>query len=203
MCVSKETSLKVFLIGLLSSIVLYKNGEIYQSICIFTISLLQLAEYFMWKDIKGESHVYKLGNLLGLLGLLLQTVGFRIIIGKLDYIQYANILFFGYVIFKYIKAGYPKTTETSNGHLRWGFWEVLTKRETIYGLLLYLIGLCSSGSTDGYRHPVYAVFIWAFLLLISINITGSNIYSVDKWGSMWCYTSNMVGPILALQSLKI
>ena len=64
--------------------ILHSNGKTFQAVNVFCVALVQLAEYFMWKDIKCETNVYKFGNLLGT-------------------IHYILIAFMVYIAIKYIK----------------------------------------------------------------------------------------------------
>lgn len=53
MCYNKEVSITSFIVGAGLSILVYKRGDKYDkhvACFLFTIALMQLAEYFMWID---------------------------------------------------------------------------------------------------------------------------------------------------------
>jgi hypothetical protein len=194
MCISEQTSLNTFLIGLSSSIFLYSKGSVLQAANIFALSLMQLAEYFMWKGV-CPSNFDKIGNLIGILSLALQCVLIPLTVKNVNVIHMSIILFFLYIAVKYVRAGYPCTTETNKGHLRWGFWDVVSKTDILIGAPLYAYGILGLTGT-----PLSLKLLYTFIFLFAINITGANLYNVDKYGSIWCYMVNIGGPLLVFNN---
>lgn len=195
MCISEKTSLNTFLIGLLSSFILYSRGHNYQANNVVVLALMQLAEYFMWKG-KCPSDFDKFGNILGILSLMLQCVSIPLWTKKIKPVHISIILFFVYVAIKYARAGFPCAKEDTKGHLRWGFWDVVSKTDMMVGLPLYFYGISGLIGT-----PLSLKILYTFILLVAVNTTGANLYSVDKYGSIWCYMVNIGGPLLVLKSV--
>lgn len=196
MCISQDISIKTFVIGALSSFILYSKGHWLQANNLFMLALMQLSEYFMWKGIDCPSRFNKIGNLLGLFSLLMQCVSIPIITKNIKPIHVSIILFFIYIAIKYIKADFPCAKEGSRGHLRWGFWDVVTRPDMIIGLPLYFFGISGLIGT-----PLFLKILYAFILLFSVNVTGANFYNVDKYGSLWCYITNIGGPLLVFKTV--
>ena len=196
MCISQDVSIKTFAIGALSSFILYQKGHWLQANNLFMLALMQLAEYFMWKGIDCPSVFNKFGNLLGLFALLMQCVSIPIITKNIQPVHLSIILFFIYIAMKYIKADFPCAKEDSRGHLRWGFWDIVKRSDMIIGLPLYFYGIAGLVGT-----PLSLKILYTIILLFSVNVTGANLYNVDKYGSLWCYMANIGGPLLVLKSV--
>ena len=195
MCISQGVSIKTFMIGALSSFILYQKGHWLQANNLFMLALMQLAEYFMWKG-KCPSNFDKIGNIIGLFSLMLQCVSIPLWTKKIKPIHISIILFFVYIAIKYAKAGFPCAKEDTKGHLRWGFWDVVSKIDLFVGLPLYFYGISGLIGT-----PLSLKILYTFILLVAVNVTGAKLYNVDKYGSIWCYMVNIGGPLLVLKSV--
>ena len=191
MCIDANTSLNTFLIGSISGLILIIQNMKFIGMKLIFVSLVQLAEYFMWTDLKCVNGRNQFGNFIGIISLLLQLVGANFISKGSTPVNILSLFIYLYVLIKYIYNKTPCSIEGYKGHLKWGFVSSLTKKEAQLLTMHYLINV--------YFQPnetPYTIILYSLLLLYTINITGNNIYDVNYWGSYWCYLSNMIGPIL-------
>ena len=111
MCFDEETSLGVFSIGLTSSIILLRNGitnknksDIFFSCVTFLISLMQLNEYFLWRNQKCDNK-NKFWSIMIIFVLYLQPIISILLLKKLYYSNIFlqnNILYFFMIIYTII-----------------------------------------------------------------------------------------------------
>ena len=69
MCFDAESSIKSFGLTLINAIILYYYNYGNLTYYILALGLIQLADYFMWIDIKCKNNGNKLGNIIAILSL--------------------------------------------------------------------------------------------------------------------------------------
>ncbi len=191
MCVDAKSSLNTFFIGFLSGITLIHMNDSEIGMFIISISLMQLAEYFMWKDMNCENGLNKLGNILGIICIYLQIFNFKV---PHSYYNWIVIFFMLTRLCSYVSKGQPCSTETNKGHLEWGSWDL--KKNDAYSILLVLAYFFFLFIKDLGVYSTLYKLLYVLSLIYTLNISGSNVYDVTKWSSLWCYIGNLLGPIL-------
>jgi hypothetical protein len=176
MCVSKETSIRTFFIGLLSGIILYKKGQGFYGLFLSAVSLVQLGEYFMWSDLTCEKGLNRIGNIIVVVSAALQLF----LHAKDTPRQWVVPLLF--VASVLLTNPSFCATETSQGHLRWGFSYMIPLALYLGEMLMH-----SPNTSPTARNIFYGMFLMS---LITIPFPG--------WPSWWCYISNSVGPLFLL-----
>ena len=195
MCIDSTTSMKTFLIGSISGLLLFNFSDYkYISLHIIAVSFMQLAEYMMWIDINCKNNYNKIGNIIGILSLLGQISSDSIFKRSFTNNDLLNIIVYLYIIWRYVTAKLPCSIENFKGHLKWGFLQIFNKTEMIVLLVHYMYNI--SGYIRPRMYDNISSGIYALLLIYSINMTGMYIYNVSHWGSLWCWLSNILGPIL-------
>ena len=213
MCFSAPASLASFL--LLSGCCLFiylRNYPLSQpfSLIFFTVGLMQLAEFFMWRDLDcGWMNHY--ATKLALITLLIQPIIFVFsiyyyglsklssIFMKSSFIFYA--VFFGFFIIWTLLFREKKLCSSPNknsGHLIWDIYSIINYFPSfIIYLLIPIFYFLSFAFFLTFKR--FSVGISYFLLLFFTLLLSIFIYS-DKnasssWKSLWCFLVNFI-PIL-------
>lgn len=206
MCIDAKTSLNTFIIGTISSCILWKLDKQYHSILIFSVSMVQLAEYLMWIDIECKTGLNKLGNIIILLSLFCQLNHPLLMYTKnISYINICTIFVYLFYLIYYINNGMKCSIEGYKGHLEWGLF--IGNNKFMYLMIVWYL-IASSGIFNRklfynkkYNLIIEKNFFALIFLLYALKSAGFQIYDVKKWGSFWCYISNSVGPILILLAI--
>jgi hypothetical protein len=193
------------MIGLISSLSLinlgksqFANTNIILSIFIIYISLVQLAEYFIWSDEECKTGANKLGT--SILPLLIKFQ--PVILGFLLYrsIKSANIIsnqlfilinivyiiYSTFIYIDFIKAKKLCTYKNTAGHLTWK-WNT-----NITASLLYMIMMIFNVLNYIQNANIKRTILWIGLtLLFSKYIAPQNI------GELWCFYSTST-PLIVL-----
>lgn len=211
MCYNKETSLQTFSVALFSSIFLfirnYDNDRLLATFFII-VSLMQLAEYFMWVDQKcGKLNHYATKTAMVLI--LLQPLSFLLatyFYGNITISKYIILNIFlcmfllSFIISCYI-LNYNKPLcskpRFSNGHLNWDTESIFKTVPNIitnlffilYFLIPFLLFFFKS-RIEGFTYFI----LYMITLVYSLYLTRG--YGVS-WKSFWCYTVNYI-PVLAI-----
>ena len=198
MCWSEEVSLRTFIFTSLMLLVIYltnkystnkleefKNNYLY--FLIFSFTVMQLIEYFLWKSINTKNKI--MNSTFSVLGwfviFIIQPIG--ILFGLSDkYILIRNSILFCYIfsfvvvnLYKGLYNPFNFITTVSDGHLKWE-WFHLEGYEKILGLFYFI---CFS--TLLFQYPVASLLIFSLLFF-------SYYFNNITWGSNWCFYSNSI-----------
>ena len=195
MCWNAEVSLNTFIYGLIAAVIVIgiNTMPIIYVFIVFSITLMQLYEYFAWTNIHDEKKIYYLswlGPLIIILQLLLINYAFLKGIERIIAFIFIFILIIvGYYYIYITKKLYMKRGE--NGHLIWG-WADVPQILLIMILFLYLYPASKN------ENKLILVFG-----ILSISISMYNYYKWKTWGSMWCYYCNLLWIGLIIKSLTL
>jgi len=211
MCYNKETSLRTFLITLFSSIFLiyrnYENDRLLATIFI-AVSLMQLAEYFMWIDQKCNmmNHYATKFALIVLciqpLIFLLSTYYYGNLTINKRYILYlfVLVLILSSIITIYTII-YPNKLCTKprypRNHLNWDINPILKTIPSILTNLFFILYFLSPLVLLFLKSKIEGIF---YILLYGITLIFSlylNRGYGGIWKSYWCYTANYI-PVIAI-----
>jgi hypothetical protein len=196
MCWNAEVSLNTFIFAFVSLIiVVFLNKMDRIDILIsLSISIMQLFEYFTWKNIHNKKIIYYLsliaGPLIILSQILLINYGFlrgteRIIAFVLIFIVCFMCMIYNYYNNKFdMKVG-------ENGHLIW-YWADVPPILLLFMFIFYLYPLSR-------KENKFSFITASIFLLISLYYY----YKYKTWGTMWCYFSNLVWMVLILKSIYL
>lgn len=191
MCWNAAISLNTFLFSsFVLSLIIYNNSftkykiqELNNKwiyIFIGTVVLMQLVEFFIWKNINNKFY-NNLFSIFATLVLLIQPIASLMIITN---IQLRNILLFSYLfitipfsIYKF-STNHVESTISTNGHLIWKFFG-RSPIIWITWLFFFLFSLVYE------RKWFLFIFGVLTLFIVYINYKNSN-----TLGSMWCWSVN-------------
>lgn len=202
MCWNPDISINTFLLGAITLLFIYFSNtytkykiHIFENKLFYVFSFLvismQLVEYFIWKniDVKRMNNFY---SLIGWINIVLQPLILMMMI-KQDDIR--NSLLFFYLLFIVfynivkINSKNTITTVSENGHLLWNYL-IFSGYEYIYVAIFMFF----------YIFSAYLINFQLFLLLTTSFIVSFIINFKDKtWGSMWCWSSNLVWIFLIIR----
>ena len=199
MCWNSEVSLNTFLFSFSVLILIYinRNGKYklehfhskYVYLYFFSIIIMQLLEFFLWKNIDKK----KMNRLLSIIGLIiiLSQPFFSILAlednnkNKNKYLLFYLFFVLYIILFEFKKINF--NTSVKNGHLQWNWLS-----PNIISFIIYLYFLLISVR----KFNKFSVIL---LLLISLY----NYYNDKTWGSMWCFWANIVFLFYAINILII
>lgn len=197
MCWNSEVSLNTFLFCFSVLILIYinRNGKYklehfhnkYVYLLSFSIIIMQLLEYFLWKNLDNK----KMNRLLSIIGLIiiLSQPFFSILAlednNKNKYLVFYLFFVLYMILFESKKINF--NTNVKNGHLQWNWLS-----PNIIHFIIYIFFLLLSFRNFN-RIPVI------ILLLLSIY----NYYNDKTWGSMWCFWTNIIFLFYAINILII
>jgi hypothetical protein len=211
MCYSKELSLKSFLVGLITSILLIHFGNkdkqksnLFIGLFFIFVSLMQLVEYSLWNDINcntGENtFVSKLAPVLN----HMQPIIFILLASYLlsskniirnNVVLLLNIIYIVYCIYKYYNYILTKesncTGTNSDNHLDWP-WKY-DFNYTYYHLILFINLINYTNNID----VIVSMIISYALLMLSIFKFNKNI------GEFWCMMVTAVPLIIFIKQIII
>jgi hypothetical protein len=190
MCFNKEVSIGTYIIGMLGSLYLYKQGLIPEAIFYCCVVQMQLIEYFLWKhqsckDIQINKNITKLAIIINHIEPLILWAAIIVFSKKILPIWVHQVML-GYIILSVIvtlyslkNVSHTTVTEDSGGHLKWQWNNI--KYTGIYYLyfLLVLIVLSIYGLQNGKMH--------AILVTVAFVISFVMYYDYKSTGAMWCF----------------
>ena len=195
MCYNAEISFDTFLYGTLSLIIVLALNKVpLHTIAIaYTISLIQLMEYFAWKNIDNSINLYYISHF-----------GFIIIFIQIFIINYYNLkgqekqiitiillLLLPLVYYNISINNKFKIEKGENGHLIWWWLDILYPFNIL--ILLFYI----------YPYVRNKSYFDLFISYISLYISLYYFYKYKTWGSMWCYIGNFLWIILIIKSIYL
>jgi len=199
MCWNADISLNTFIFAFFTLIFIYitntytryktpyfDNPLMY--LFVFSVSLMQLVEFFLWRNLKNKDLNYQFSK-MALYVILLQQVIIMFMIPTLA-IRYSILAVYCIFIFLFMfyfkKLNNPINYHTSvakNGHLSWD-WINYKGYENIWILIFLLF------------YIVPAFFTNNIILLVALTITlliSLFFYFRDNtFGTMWCWGSNLL-----------
>jgi hypothetical protein len=208
MCYNKNASLKAFITGIVSSLLLirfgdvkYKNTNLGIGILFFIISFMQLFDYMIWTDLDCTQGYNKLAGILGPLFNALQPTILYIYIlysnkNNKTLVNIVNIIYIGYII--YIYNNYLKQdicSRNENGRVKWSWYNSFGFQ---FGIIYLIILIFNAIYIVKNKYSI----ITSILVILFLGISIINYkYHV---GEFWCYFVNSIPLIiLGLQKLNI
>ena len=163
---------------------LFENRLVY--LFLFEVALMQLIEFFLWRNLKNE-YMNKRLSMLAAFIICLQILTLILMI-QTDYARYLMLIFgfaifLFYFVYKYLYSPIVFHTHVGkNGHL---VWEWLTQKgwENIFliiGLLFYIIPALLINNT-----------YFAISLIASLFVSILMYRKYRTVGSMWCWMANL------------
>ena len=197
MCWNQEVSINTFLFSsFVLLLIIYNNhytqykiqelNNIWVYMLLFSIFLVQLIEFFLWRNLHNKFYNH-LFSLLNTINLFLQPI-FSIMIISNKNIR--NILFSIYSTFMIllnsnkILSGTIKTTVSKNKNLQWDYVDY----SHVYFVFVWIFWLFFFCFSFFYEKKWIFIFI-SLLLLLFVSYKYYKDYTV---GSMWCWISNSI-----------
>ena len=217
MCWNAPVSLATFISSIIMCFYLWVrnlHNDRILSIWIFWFALMQLIEFFMWRDMKNHSLVSK----LAFINILLQPFILSALLiffyrkEKL-HTKLEKIILFGIMAISLIKSlvgtFYAFITHKNNNwlsvkgpncHLIWWFINNDKKIPSIASIdSFYIIPLLIAGALIKPFNQGLIYFLVAFISFILIKI-----FYVKETGSLWCWIANIAGIIaISMPYLKL
>ncbi len=210
MCFSEKLSLGSLMFGIFSSLILisFGNKQSFQTnkaigYFFLFVSLMQLVEYFIWKDIKCETGLNHFGALVGPLLNHLQPVVLLILatwyldssnLIQQDTLVSANILYLiyvGYKYYKYVSVKSNMCVQTNQcNHLNW------TWKNDFNYTFYFIISFINLANFYTNTNLMVSFGIGYLLLLVSIFEFNQNV------GEFWCLMVTGI-PLINLLMEKI
>lgn len=214
MCYNKNSSINATIIGMLSSLLLYKNQftnhtenrEVFQQLALFFafVTLMQIYDAIFWhslQDNQGKNNVNYSFTKLAMITNHLQPLVLAYLINK--YIPLNNItrlVIFTYLIVAFVYSieaykiiDYTLVTKKSTPALHWQ-WNTLEstifKSEYVYALFLIVLSIIS-------LHLPYPISYIMMLVNLSTFFFSKYNYKNLEIGRMWCHIAAYV-PLLLL-----
>jgi hypothetical protein len=194
MCWNAEVSLNTFILGSIAAIIaIILNVVPYTLILlVYTVSLIQLMEYYTWTNINDKKIVYYL-SIIGISILFLQVIilNYNYVKNKKERnVMYILIILFALsaILYDYINNKFTME-KAENGHLKWS-WIDLPLPFIFIIIFLYLYPTSKSKTKISF-----------VLTLITISISLYNWFKYKTWGSMWCYMANFLWAIIIIYSI--
>lgn len=200
MCFNETASMIVFLGAVYAGLKKYYNSKVNESLFILSISIMQLAEFFVHRSIRlnnkrmleySSQMVYFILYIQPLLqGLIHYNYPLTKYMFK-DHMKYFVLLFAIYTILVLImynlKGDYIITSSNCKNSICRLNWQKLNSNLYI-GLSLFLLYVCMHfifmGPTISLRYLTILLSALLYVLIFDVKNTG-NIFGL--WGSLWCF----------------
>ena len=195
MCWSASVSLNTFVFCSFAVGFAYANGVItvLQAVALFSAIAIQLLEFFIWRDIRGQGRNNALLSKIGGTIILLQPLFFLLTIEHPTIKLVTVLLYSLYSIFMYaFYFSVPGSVDYStiigkNKHLQWNWLN-----PSAIAMIIYLCAI------------VIPVFFWKqdkhyVILMVGIVslVISYTLFGSDKtWGSIWCWTVMFISAYL-------
>jgi len=199
MCWNADISINTFLFSCFTLIFIYitntytryktpyfDNPLMY--LFVFSVSVMQLVEFFLWRNLKNKDLNYQFSK-MALYVILLQQVIIMFMIPTLA-IRYSILAVYCIFIFLFMfyfkKLNNPINYHTSiakNGHLSWD-WINYKGYENIWIVIFLLFYIVPAFFT----HNIILLVALTITLLISLFFY----FRDNTFGTMWCWGSNLL-----------
>ena len=207
MCWNQYVSLNTFLFSAFVLVLIVYNNKyspykldelnsIYTYFFLMSFFVMQLIEFFIWRNLNNKD-LNKLFSNLGALLLLLQPVASLTMLKDIDLRNKMLTLYvipaFSYFIYEFVNKDFL-TVVSKTGHLKWDWLDVSGNKRIL--LIAWLFFLFFSLFYNKYY---LAVTYTVVLLIISL-------YSYQKdgsFGSLWCWSINSLMLFFVIKLLVI
>ena len=196
MCWNAEVSLNTFILGSIAAIIaIILNVVPYTLILlVYTVSLIQLMEYYTWTNINDKKIVYYL-SIIGISILFLQVIilNYNYVKNKKERnVMYILIILFtlSAILYDYINNKFTME-KAENGHLKW-LWVDFPLPILIVGLFLWVYPPIRNND-----------LLTSLVIITTLSISLYNYYEYKTWGSMWCYIGNSFWLYLVIKSVYL
>ena len=195
MCWSAEVSLNTFIFALISFciVISFNRFPMINAFIVLSISLMQLYEYFVWKNIHNKKTIHYL-SFFGPFVILLQVLllNYAFLKGNERNIAILLILIIATICMIYNYKNNKFDMEVGeNKHLIW-YWADLPAILLLFICFFYLYPLTTKENI--------IPFIYG---LITLLISFYYYYKYKTWGTMWCYFSNLIWIVLIIKTLYL
>ena len=195
MCWNAEVSLNTFIYGTIAAIIVLSLNKIpiRTILLVYTVSLIQLMEYFTWKNINNNELIHYL-SITGAFILLLQVllITNNNLKNKEQLFSYIFIFILTIIAFNHNFENKKFHMEKGeNGHLKW-LWADLPVPLLISGLLLWIYPPIKNKN-----------YISTLFIITTLTISFYYYYKYKTWGSMWCYIGNSFWILLIMKSIYL
>ena len=200
MCFSPEVSIGTFVLGFVSSVLVYSLGTIDDQIIgmyFAFISFIQWIEYLLWNHVKCDNYNRWVSFVGMLMNHLQPMVLGALVLGYHSKIAPKNRNFILGLLFIYTVSIVPYslqfystnqcTVKTSDNHLYWT-WNNMPMYSWVYSLFVLCI---FSSFRFGLVSPVHGQYM-AYTGLVLLGISGVIYHGTGIIGSMWCFFSAFV-----------
>jgi len=182
MCWSAKVSLNTYIVAVFGTLFALVNGApINMVVWLHIFSMMQLAEYFIWKNIKDPDW-NRIASSFGLFILVLEPIASMFLMepGSLRNIfMIAYVAYLLLVLFLYYPWS-PRTGVAKNGHLQW-LWQN-AEMPFIFNIIwvsFFILPLFFS------KH-----YLLGIIAVVTVLITMYTYNKHGTWGSMWCWIAN-------------
>ena len=195
MCWSAEVSLNTFILAIISFciVVSFNRFPMINAFIVLSISLMQLYEYFVWKNIHNKKIIHYL-SFFGPLVILLQVllINYAFLRDNERNIAILLIIIIAIICMIYNYKNNKFDMEVGeNKHLIW-YWADLPAILLILICFFYLYPLTTKQNI--------IPFIYG---LITLLISFYYYYKYKTWGTMWCYFTNLIWIVLIIKTLYL
>jgi hypothetical protein len=194
MCWNAEVSLNTFIFGMISMIIVIIFNKISYNIILFTLTLtlIQLLEYYTWKNIDNIDIIYNL-SIIGYLIISIQLIILNYTLLNNNDKPVALIILIILIIYIFI-YNYQNNKFNmeigENKHLIW-HWIDIPLPILIIIMVFYIY--------PAFRYNYISFIVMVIILLPSLYYY----YKYKTWGTMWCYYSNIIWIILIILSISL
>lgn len=195
MCWSAEVSLNTFILAIISFciVVSFNRFPMINAFIVLSISLMQLYEYFVWKNIHNKKIIHYL-SFFGPFVILLQVllINYAFLRDNERNIAILLIIIIAIICMIYNYKNNKFDMEVGeNKHLIW-YWADLPAILLILICFFYLYPLTTKQNI--------IPFIYG---LITLLISFYYYYKYKTWGTMWCYFTNLIWIVLIIKTLYL
>ena len=195
MCWSAEVSLNTFILAIISFciVVSFNRFPMINAFIVLSISLMQLYEYFVWKNIHNKKTIHYL-SFFGPFVILLQVllINYAFLRDNERNIAILLIIIIAIICMIYNYKNNKFDMEVGeNKHLIW-YWADLPAILLLFICFFYLYPLTTKENI--------IPFIYG---LITLLISFYYYYKYKTWGTMWCYFTNLIWIVLIIKTLYL
>jgi hypothetical protein len=195
MCWSAEVSLNTFILGVISFciVVSFNRFPMINAFIVLSITLMQLYEYFVWKNIHDKKIIHNL-SFIGPFIILLQVllINYAFLKNNERNIALLLIIIIAIICMIYNYKNNKFDMEVGeNKHLIW-HWADLPAILLILICFFYLYPLTTKQNI--------IPFIYG---LITLLISFYYYYKYKTWGTMWCYFTNLIWIVLIIKTFYL
>lgn len=201
MCWNQYVSINTFLFGIFTLCFIKMNNTYsdykidffkneYAYLFVLSIVLMQLIEFFLWRNIHNKSINHNL-SILGFILLVVQPITSLYLIKDISFrnqlVMIYGIIAFIYVLYNF-QTTYIHTAISPRGHLTWNWTQYTRLPISFYLFFLFFPFLYN-------KHYISLIFLFIFFALI---------YYIGKgYGSLWCLFVNSIFIYFLLELLVI